>query len=500
MTQRLFIKRDTVIKGAAAALLLIGCNFTPLKAQVTAPGTLPGAAAGTAASAAAEAGDNFARRIFQGSGILTTLSPEFRTIYTAPFVRPTADDSGDTFRATAFAPLIFDVGKLLSLTTPEPAIQSIVAMTNRTLFPQAEPARIVEKAAEGWISETAFGRNQTVWEEAMALREHIFRTNPDMVRGTTASLPTDNLADSEISRKVYDGVFEVPADKAAMVEGVAIEGEKIDPKYWTTAFQADLHFAQNEISSNWYKGGQSNLNLNGRLFFDATYTRDKFKWVNQFEYKVGIFTQTNPDQRKIQIGEDIFSIISNLGLQATDHWFYTLDGMLRTQMLNNYSTDNVLVTRTFAPLKVDLGLGMKYDIDIKEFRGDPFARFRFTANLSPLSAQLIHTWSDEVDKARVGLQPDQNFLFRLGSTIRTNLIWDFTSYFYWESRFLYNTSYKHVETEFENNLYYSFSRFFSLKLGINLRFDDSVILDEPKTIKNLLQYNQIFSLGFTYKL
>ena len=459
--------------------------------------------AGTGASGAQAqetVDNNFAWRMFQGSDILTTLSPETRAIYTAPFARPTYDDSGDAFRSTAFAPLVFDVDKLLSLKEGMPVIRSIAEMTNRTLFPQAEPANLLKEASKEWISETDFGQSLEMWKEAMALREHIFRTNPDMVAFTTASLPQDKLSDSKISRREYGEEFKVTTDKSAMVEGVAIQGEEIAPKYWTRAFQADLHFAQNEISSNWYKGGQSNLNLNGRLFFDATYSKDKLKWVNQLEYKVGLFTQTNPEQRKLQIGEDIFTLISNLGLQASDHWFYTLDGMLRTQMLNNYSADNVLVTRTFAPLKVDLGLGMKYDIDIKEFRGDPFARFRFTANLSPLSAQLIYTWASDVDKARVGLLPDQNFLFRLGSTIRTNLIWDFTSYLYWESRFLYNTSYSHVETEFENNIYYALSRFFSLKLGINLRFDDSVILNEPKTFKNLLQYNQIFSLGFTYKL
>lgn len=438
--------------------------------------------------------------MFQGSDILTHLSPGTRAIYTAPFTRPVADDTYDTFRVTSFAPLIFDVDKLLSLKENETQIRNIVSMTNRTLFPQAEPMNILSGVSKDWIGRTSFGRSQRIWREAMGLREYIFRKNPAMVIATTEGLPQDRLSDSRISQKAYDGAFRVQADKTAMIQGTAIQGEEIAPKYWKHSFLTDLHFAQNEISANWYKGGQSNLNLNGRLFFDATYAKERVKWVNQFEYRVGVFTQTNPEQKKLQIGEDIFSIISNLGLQASNHWFYTIDGMLRTQLLNNYSTDNVLVTRTFAPTKVDLGIGMKYDIDLKKFGGDPFSRLRFTANLSPLSAQVIYTWANDIDKARVGLLPEQNHLFRIGSTLRTNLIWDFTSYLYWESRLLYNTSYKHIETEFENNVYYALTRFFSVKLGVNLRFDDSVILDEPKTIKNLLQYNQIFSLGFTFKL
>ena len=37
-------------------------------------------------------------------------------------------------------------------------------------------------------------------------------------------------------------------------------------------------------------------------------------------------------------------------------------------------------------------------------------------------------------------------------------------------------------------------------LNVNLRFDDSVILDEPKTFKSLLQYNELFSFGFSLKI
>lgn len=447
-----------------------------------------------------EEDQDWAWRTFQGSDILTHLSPEIRSIYTAPFYRPTSYAPISTFRATTFAPLIFDVEKLLSLKSEEDEIQSLTRMTNRTLFPQAETKHPIALETEKWISDSPFGKNQEVWREAMGLREYLFRYRPNLVIATTAGLPTDRLRDSAISAKGYSGDFKVTMDQGAIAEGAVIKGEKIAPKYWTTQFLTDIHFAQNEISANWYKGGQSNLNLNGRIFFDATYAKDRVKWVNQVEYKVGIFTQTNSTKRELQIGEDLFKFNSNLGLQATKNWFYTLDGMLRSQLLNNQSKDGVLVTRTFAPLKADLGLGIKYDVDLKKFRGDPFARFRFTANLSPISAQIIYSWANDIDKARVGLHPDENFLFRLGSTLRTDLIWDFTSYLTWESRALYNTSYKHIETELENNIYYALSRFFSLKLGVNVRFDDSVILDVPMTAKNLIQYNQIFSLGFTLKL
>ena len=56
--------------------------------------------------------------------------------------------------------------------------------------------------------------------------------------------------------------------------------------------------------------------------------------------------------------------------------------------------------------------------------------------------------------------------------------------------------------EFDNTLSYSFNQFFSLRMTLNTRFDDSVILPagDVKNFKNLLQYNELLSIGFAYKI
>lgn len=97
------------------------------------------------------------------------------------------------------------------------------------------------------------------------------------------------------------------------------------------------------------------------------------------------------------------------------------------------------------------------------------------------------------------MKQDEKHRLRLGSTVRLNLKWDMSSALSWTSRLFYNTSYKHIETEFENRISYAFSNHFSAAFNIIFRYDDSVITDQPKTFKNLLQYNELFSFGFEYK-
>ena len=143
---------------------------------------------------------------------------------------------------------------------------------------------------------------------------------------------------------------------------------------------------------------------------------------------------------------------------------------------------------------------MKYNLKKKKIGGNPFNNLNFSLNVAPASMQFIWIWAKDVTRGRYGLQEDQNYLLRLGSSLRMNLDWQFSDAFSWRSRLYYNTSYKHIETELENTLEYAFNKYFSTMLNVNLRFDDSVILNEPKTFKSLLQYNELFSFGFSLKI
>ena len=84
----------------------------------------------------------------------------------------------------------------------------------------------------------------------------------------------------------------------------------------------------------------------------------------------------------------------------------------------------------------------------------------------------------------------------MGSTVTSMLKYDITRYITWDSRFKYFTSYKKIEAEFENTLNMALSNYFSTRLYLNLRFDDSVPADSK--FKHL-QVNETISFGLNFK-
>lgn len=445
--------------------------------------------------------ESFLHQVLKGDTLFQGFTPKTRAIYEQAYVRPSYREGvkPSTFMVTTFAPLIFDVGKLLSLEAPMDTIQRILDLSHTPLFPFLKSDLQIDSLPPIWSDDHSFYHNQRMYYAGMALREYIFRVAPDLVEGTTASLPTDRLG-YIINTPVYKGEFFIPLDETDMLKNIDLSGEKIAPKYWYFNFLAGVDISQNQVSENWHKGGRSSLNVNTRFYGRLTYSKSLLKWVNTLEYKLGFFKQPETTKRKVQIGEDVFRLQSNLGIKAKRNWYYTFDVSLNSQLLNNYSLEESLTTRPFAPIKMNAGLGVKYDIDKKNFQGNPFSRLRFSVNLAPVAAQLIYVWSSDVDKKRVGLTEDETYKLNLGSTVKANCLWDFNGVSNWESRLFYNTSYQHTEIEFENTFTYGLTRFLTAKININLRYDDSVILDEPKTAMNLLQYNELMSIGFTYKL
>lgn len=333
---------------------------------------------------------------------------------------------------------------------------------------------------------------------AQEVKANALQNNIGIVKLTSAMLPQDRLASQPVAPVQYQGELAMAdKDKMTLQQTEDLEKKVVDRVYWTKKFESNIQFSQNQMSENWYKGGNNSLNLNMRNYFNLSYEKGNVKWVNEIESKLGFFNSPNEPIGNFKISEDLFRAVSNFGLKAFDHWYYTVDAQLRTQLLRSRNKDSVLVTQPFAPLIIDGGPGMKYELE-KKF-DDPFKKLKFTANFSPVAATVIYTYTDNIDKARIGLKPDERYKVRLGSTVRMALDFDLSQTVTWQSRLFYNTSFSHVETELENTLNFSLNKYFSTRINLHLRFDDSVITND-KSFRKLLQYNELISFGFTYKI
>lgn len=277
--------------------------------------------------------------------------------------------------------------------------------------------------------------------------------------------------------------------------------QEIRLRYWVPAFESSIQLSQNYISDNWYKGGSSNLNLYMRTYLGMQYSKEKITWLNELESKLSLYTAEGTSKgSRYRISEDLLRLRSNFGLKASKHWDYTIDAEARTQLFSTYNTNRTITqSALLSPLSTNIGLGMQYKYSSRS-KTIYARRFAYSMNIAPFSYTMRVTGRKDIDLTRHGLTTEKPYYHRIGSTLRASLQWDFNMDVSWTSRLYFNTSYQNVETEWENTLVMRLGRYFSTRINVHLRFDDSVADRRNNGWRKHLQINELLSFGFNYKL
>ena len=117
------------------------------------------------------------------------------------------------------------------------------------------------------------------------------------------------------------------------------------------------------------------------LTLEANYdNKNKWKWDNKLELKLGFLRSRTDTLHKVKSNEDLIRFTSKVGLQATKHWYYTLQLQAYTQFTKGYkSNDPKVYSDWFSPFNLNLGLGMDYKVETEN------KRLTGTVNLSPIA-------------------------------------------------------------------------------------------------------------------
>ena len=277
-----------------------------------------------------------------------------------------------------------------------------------------------------------------------------------------------------------------------------LHGVTLGRKYWFPGLESNIQFSQTYISPNWHKGGNSALALHSKQLLRLSYEKDKVNWLNELEWRLGLNAEIRDSLHGYNVSDDLLRLRSNLGIKAFKGWYYSLDVEARTQAFEQRSEDKTVVYSAFAsPLTLTAGLGMKWVVDNKS-KTHYGRRFRLDLNIAPLAYDFKWSARKDIDMTRHGFEEGKNIYSAIGSMLRANMIWDFTDTFAWESRLYYNTSYKRVETEFENSLVFAFSRYISTRVNVLLRYDDAVPITPEN--KSRLQIYEMLTIGFDLKI
>ena len=339
-------------------------------------------------------------------------------------------------------------------------------------------------------------------EDRMMLRDYAYRYvrhyHPNYFRHSADDLPVERTL-----RMRFSGNVQVPVYRFEhSAEDYDAPPKFIpDRRYWTSSFESSLRFSQNYVSPNWYKEGTSNMNILTKNLFQYDYARDRIQVKNLLQIDVSVYTASDDSLRNYKFGDNLLRFYSNFGYRAFSKWFYTLDGEFKAPLFTNYKKSTTIKqVALFSPFIVNVGLGMKYDLE-KKFRTRGRS-LKLAVNVAPISYTYMYSLDNAIDRSPHGFPKDatgayEHVLHKIGSTVRMDILLKPNRNVTWKSRLYYNTTYKNVLAEFENSLDMAISRFFSTMINVYLRFDDSVT--KTPGYDSYVQTNEILSFGFSYK-
>ena len=341
-------------------------------------------------------------------------------------------------------------------------------------------------------SESAGKDNVSDAIDAALLKVYLKR--PDLVQTTESELAETGSIREDIYQPMENQVAFV--EKVDTPQLVDIPQDIPDtvmvqvPKFWTYKGDGFLQFMQNYVSGNWYKGGESNYSMVGALTLEANYdNKNKWKWDNKLELKLGFLRSRTDTLHKVKSNEDLIRFTSKVGLQATKHWYYTLQLQAYTQFTKGYkSNDPKVYSDMFSPFNLNLGLGMDYKVETEN------KRLTGTVNLSPIAVNYRYVGRLDLGPS-YGLDPGKHSMVEFGPNMTADLVWKFNDVVTWKTRFYAFTSFKRAEIEWENTFELRVSKYITANLFLFPRFDDASIYDDDL---GFWQFKEYSSLGFAY--
>ncbi|HNX12166.1 MAG TPA: DUF3078 domain-containing protein [Paludibacteraceae bacterium] len=280
-------------------------------------------------------------------------------------------------------------------------------------------------------------------------------------------------------------------EKGNGVDVKKIEVVRLKPRYWNPKATALMQFTQNYISQNWYQGGNSNLAILNILSGELNYDNKKdVQWENKMEWRAGFNSVVGDTIRKISTNDDLLRYTSKFGLKASGNWYYSVSGDFSTQLFDTYKAINSTQykARLLTPFRANVGIGMDYKY-----------KKLLSLMIAPLSFKYIYANDTaNVNPNLFGIEKGKNQLRQVGSSFRAQLNYSPSRQWQLDSRLTFYTDYKKVEIDWEMVSNLSVNRFMSVRIALNPRYDNTVILKKGENAR--LQFKQLLSVGFSYRL
>lgn len=262
---------------------------------------------------------------------------------------------------------------------------------------------------------------------------------------------------------------------------------------WTRRGNFKLHFSETYLSSNWSKGGESNMAGLATLFLEANYNNIKnIQFDNSLELKIGLNTVSTDTLRNLNVSTDQLRALTKLGIKMRDNWYYSLSSEFVTQTLNNYKKNTTKLLSSFmSPAKLFISLG----VDFK--KNDKKKGYNLSVMISPITYKANYLYDNiNLNPKSYGIDPGKHFGSEVGSKVSSTITWKFSDRVNWKSKIYYFSDYTYVDSEWENTFDFSLNNYFSTQFYLYAKLDDRL---KRKPGESLIQVQQLLSFGMTYR-
>lgn len=321
---------------------------------------------------------------------------------------------------------------------------------------------------------------------------YIYIWRPDLVQQTERDLSSTKNVEP-INTQMYESSSKTIAAASKAHDNIALPDIDIileKPNFWTYTGDYSLQFYQNYVSSNWYQGGENSYSMLTTLTLQANYNnKQKFKWENKLEIRLGIQHLKEDTVRAIKTSEDLIRYTSKLGIQASKKWYYTLQLVANTQLLKGYAKNGASMQSAFmSPFNLNISLGMDYSINwLKD-------KLTGSIHLAPIAYNYKYCNRSYLAES-YGIDAGKRHKGDYGSQMTIDFLWNLTKDISWKSRYYFYTTYNRVEMQFENTFAFKVNRYISCTFFIYPRFDDNAPRDNHH---GYFQFKEYLSMGFNY--
>ena len=275
---------------------------------------------------------------------------------------------------------------------------------------------------------------------------------------------------------------------------------------WKTGGVLSVNMAQTSLT-NWAAGGENSFALNSLFSLFANYKKGKSVWDNSLDLGYGLLKQGSEDFRKT---DDKIDFLSKYGRKAFTNFYYAALLNFKTQFTNGYNYPDVSkkISGFLAPAYLTLSLGLDY-------KPTPY----FSAFVAPLTAKFRFVSDDGLSAiGAFGVEPGKKVKSETGGYIRTiysrnnfnaELLKNvaFTSKLDLFSNYLENP--QNIVISWETLIAFKVNKFLSVNFNTHLIYDDLItipkdrngdnVIDAGEGYKSLVQFKEIFGVGFAFK-